>query len=625
MKIPQLFPVVLKEANPVEATDYVPRRAAAGGMNFGDILASIQAGTNNEPATIVEGEQVIEAEAPKEGAESAEASTVDRKQNPDLPPSDGEAPRPKDESEHGTEAENAKPVEGVKTSPESGVRGPETSTALAWATASVPTAKPGGWTPRSEQTRQAGALSPNKASAPALNPKQAIVGSGVATDEAGRSETPQDLRPNARAAPNSALPSPSVSASGVQITTHLDTATPVTGRQADNSRMPSNPTSIEIPAGTHTNGMRTEVLTNPRRMPASVEKLPEPAGSPKLIPESEKSGSVLTANSSDPELQATRQTFPVSASSAEGPGAAKDQPLPQFSPSPNTANSPATTHPVEPQALPLRSADLSDETGKVIATGSRIEGAPGHRATTTDRATEGFRVARPEIDRAEPSGTVRTGHRDSGRDVLPDNQSVAPVSSNPQSLLGTASGFAMPSNRPAQQFGNVPRSGPETTFGHVDASELVAPLSRDGPLGLSATAPAREMSAPAQTAEIVRQIISALAKSDGGQTEVVLNPRELGKVQIHVSVTDTGASVTLSVERTETHEIMRRHIELLEKEFLAIGYSGVGLGDGGRNNFGERRGATAAEAAELPEDVLSQEATANGSEAGITTGLDIRM
>ncbi len=71
-----------------------------------------------------------------------------------------------------------------------------------------------------------------------------------------------------------------------------------------------------------------------------------------------------------------------------------------------------------------------------------------------------------------------------------------------------------------------------------------------------------------QLAEIARTL-------PDGPVELTLNPEELGKVRMSLSAAETSIAVALTIERPETAELMRRHLDILEAEFRALGYQDV--------------------------------------------------
>ncbi|WP_170431275.1 flagellar hook-length control protein FliK [Ruegeria arenilitoris] len=91
--------------------------------------------------------------------------------------------------------------------------------------------------------------------------------------------------------------------------------------------------------------------------------------------------------------------------------------------------------------------------------------------------------------------------------------------------------------------------------------------------------PAMQAMTATARAETARAIASQMAtainvRSHSGTIEVALNPEELGRVSIVLNGRDDGLHLTISAERPETLDMMRRHLSVLEAEF-----QNFGLGD----------------------------------------------
>ncbi|AUJ65349.1 hypothetical protein B9057_14145 [Aestuarium zhoushanense] len=93
---------------------------------------------------------------------------------------------------------------------------------------------------------------------------------------------------------------------------------------------------------------------------------------------------------------------------------------------------------------------------------------------------------------------------------------------------------------------------------------------------------------PAQTVQrIAEQIVVSVANDDSGTTEIALDPEELGRVRLHMTVTDQTVQIVIAAERPETSDLMRRHLDVLQQEFRSLGFQSVDLGfadEGGRNS-----------------------------------------
>ena len=134
---------------------------------------------------------------------------------------------------------------------------------------------------------------------------------------------------------------------------------------------------------------------------------------------------------------------------------------------------------------------------------------------------------------------------------------------------------------------------------------------------------------------IANQMAEALATKGDRNVDVALNPKELGHVNMRVSVTETGVSVMIQTERPETGDLMRRHINELADEFRRMGFEDISFqfsggetaGQGGRGGesgqgSGQGRG-TAAEGSAVMADAPS-EMTAPPLNIG-DAGVDMRM
>ncbi|MFN3663730.1 flagellar hook-length control protein FliK [Yoonia sp.] len=80
---------------------------------------------------------------------------------------------------------------------------------------------------------------------------------------------------------------------------------------------------------------------------------------------------------------------------------------------------------------------------------------------------------------------------------------------------------------------------------------------------------------PDMPRQIAKQLAVAITQHPGRSTEIALNPVELGRVRMNIAAHDGALSLHIMVERPETTDLMRRHIETLTEEFHALGYSDV--------------------------------------------------
>ena len=78
-------------------------------------------------------------------------------------------------------------------------------------------------------------------------------------------------------------------------------------------------------------------------------------------------------------------------------------------------------------------------------------------------------------------------------------------------------------------------------------------------------------------AKIVSQISTAISTASKDTVEIRLDPPELGRVIISITQTDSGLSATVTSEKAEIADLLRRHAELLSRELSKSGFSEASL------------------------------------------------
>ncbi|WP_282170520.1 flagellar hook-length control protein FliK [Ruegeria atlantica] len=148
---------------------------------------------------------------------------------------------------------------------------------------------------------------------------------------------------------------------------------------------------------------------------------------------------------------------------------------------------------------------------------------------------------------------------------------------------------------------------PEKTRAQTDAPafhevEDVHALRADSPVsaGRDSVSSAQVMAqtARSETARAVAGQMAAVINTQpkSGSVEIALNPEELGRVSIMLNGRDDGLHLTISAERPETLEMMRRHLAVLEEEFknFGLGDLSIDLGtseDAEHNQAGHQDGS----------------------------------
>ncbi len=126
---------------------------------------------------------------------------------------------------------------------------------------------------------------------------------------------------------------------------------------------------------------------------------------------------------------------------------------------------------------------------------------------------------------------------------------------------------------------------------------------------------------------VIRQVMDVIVQARDGQMELRLNPEELGRVRLHFQPSEQGAMIlTISAERPETLDLLRRNIDQLGRELAAMGYENTSF------NFGENRRGTGQSVADSHADTVeTSPGPAADMPAGDTPisrpqdGLDLRL
>ncbi|MFV0475103.1 MAG: flagellar hook-length control protein FliK [Pikeienuella sp.] len=153
--------------------------------------------------------------------------------------------------------------------------------------------------------------------------------------------------------------------------------------------------------------------------------------------------------------------------------------------------------------------------------------------------------------------------------------SPAPAQSAPHASSSSASAPApVPATKPAP----APAAIGEAAISGPDISPSISTLSTTAARAEQASAPG----SPPQTSErmaaqVSAQIAQTAARAGGERVEIRLDPPELGRVQLSLSMDRDGVTATISAERPEILDLMRRHGELLQRDLGAAGHRNVTL------------------------------------------------
>lgn len=354
-----------------------------------------------------------------------------------------------------------------------------------------------------------------------------------------------------------------------------------------------------------------------------------------------------------------------------------------------SAIAPASGEPIsvvaEPGARPMDGAPLSDDqrpgSAQIGASGPRLFGASGVVPGLADMADEGLVVpARHRVPAAASAATAPRGlppplsERSTGPLAAAAIAAQAATPPPPPATTSSAAAALMPimtvlkmpepvaaasgrSATPATSGPRVaspvparlptlavapPQAGFSTALADVmmavsDPVDLVdpalgAPEQRASALPVITSASPLAPATPGQ--DIPRQIAIQIAQAaEGGPggtrgtVELSLSPEELGRVRLRLHPSEAGLSVTITADRPETLDLMRRNIDLLAREFLDIGYEGAQF-DFAQSGQGTDDGQSAPPEGANPARNAERAATAQPERSGrlmLGDQLDIRL
>lgn len=162
--------------------------------------------------------------------------------------------------------------------------------------------------------------------------------------------------------------------------------------------------------------------------------------------------------------------------------------------------------------------------------------------------------------------------------ALPDAGPTAPSAAPATAIAGAMEISGTPTAEPGATThpGGAPVSGPAASA----SSHSAMPMPQGGAQTMAQTA----------ANQIVASLPRPVSDLGTGTLEVALDPPELGRVRL--SLVEVSGTLTLSItaERPETAELMRRHLDLLAQEFTRSGLDApsvrVGAEGGGTSNQG---------------------------------------
>ena len=159
---------------------------------------------------------------------------------------------------------------------------------------------------------------------------------------------------------------------------------------------------------------------------------------------------------------------------------------------------------------------------------------------------------------------------------------------SPGELLHTVAAEPRASSQPASEptpdlltsiakpKAEVPR--PSIPKGGASPADPPIALSTQPAAAQSTAADRAIVPTPGNERALVQQVAAAIAPArSGDRIELVLDPPELGRVEIVIDVADQVLKATLSADRQSTADLIRRHIDMLGDQLRDEGFSDVDL------------------------------------------------
>ncbi len=162
-------------------------------------------------------------------------------------------------------------------------------------------------------------------------------------------------------------------------------------------------------------------------------------------------------------------------------------------------------------------------------------------------------------------------------EAMPPTPDVAPRAAAPETGPRAASGAGTTTAFPLAEAVPEVDLNREASGDPALVAPGAAPLSPSGPQASLAAA------APMPIPQLAAQLVAALTRQTGGETELALSPEELGHVRVKLKPDAAHPDrlvVMITFERPETLDLFRRHAGELTDALRSAGYSGADIGFG---------------------------------------------
>lgn len=160
----------------------------------------------------------------------------------------------------------------------------------------------------------------------------------------------------------------------------------------------------------------------------------------------------------------------------------------------------------------------------------------------------------------------------------------------------------------------------------LDGESILHVLPRSDMTMMQPAAPQIDFSAirPEVVRNAAANAVEVLVRQPGQSVDISLDPKELGRVRMALSTSETGMTVVITAERPETQELMRRNIDQLAQEFQSLGYENMSFEFQGES--ADRDGASDSSPSDTrPDHDAVESARTPKAYRLASTGLDLRL
>lgn len=236
-----------------------------------------------------------------------------------------------------------------------------------------------------------------------------------------------------------------------------------------------------------------------------------------------------------------------------------------------------------PMQLTARSG-IEDLSASGIAIGSELDARAVEPEGASQLVARGMTgIAQPDATKSGPGFTRHMGHvlpRSLSGEMTPTTEMRPPTGQRTQP---NAPGVTLVS--PADSANYVVPTPDLAAGDFLPLDKGFGDFGGGVPAGGSASAPTALADFGSLRPDTLRsaaaQTVEVFLRHPGKSVEIALNPEELGRVRMSLLTSETGISVSITSDRPETLDLLRRHIDQLAQEFQNLGYENAAFHFGG--------------------------------------------